>query len=177
MCEPDIPVSLLTSRESSQVRKGEGGVYKQHYKRRCWAAFENQPWHVRGSPSGAPGPSRGNPLHKDMQRKHPWPVRVSPSGALSRGNPLSREPSPQGHATKTISTCSWVFFLPECWRQVRRRASSKRIYFTTDCSGRRRAPELDSSFVVIWIMICSCMKLLQWFCCVIIYDSNMCGQK
>jgi len=50
-------------------------------------------------------------------------------------------------------------------------------YFTTGCSGRRRAPEGDSSLVVIWIMICSCIKPLQWFRCVITYNSNMCGQK
>ena len=39
--------------------------------------------------------------------------------------------------------------LPGCGRQIRRPASSKRIYFTTSCSGGRRAPELDSSIVVI----------------------------
>ena len=87
------------------------------------------------------------------------------------------EPQTTGHHVPHDGGCALTRHLLECGRQTRRRASSKRIYFPTGCSGRHRVPKLDSTFVVIWIMICSCIKPLQWFCCVIICNSNMCVKK
>ena len=58
-------------------------------------------------------------------------------------------PNPRGTTSPTTEGARLTRHLPECGRQIRHRASSKRIYFTTGCSGRRRAPELDSSFVVL----------------------------
>jgi len=61
-------------------------------------------------------------------------------------------PKPRGTTSPTTDGARLTRLLPECGRQIRRRASSKRIYFTTGitgCTGHRRAPELDSPFVVI----------------------------
>ena len=58
-------------------------------------------------------------------------------------------PKPRGTTSPTTEGARLTRHLPECGRQSRRRASSKRIYFTTGCPGCQRAPELDSSFVVI----------------------------